>query len=162
MVCSIGFGSRLYQTMTTNHRFVGAAGYWAVPTNQFLEITKKGQKIAIFFNPRRSPPAATHPLYGCSIFSQFLHTLRRPGFEPATSLSRTISSTTTPNIHLCPQSILIPHVLYKNEYKLIVWGPKLIQMKSCQLQSFITFQDLQLWYWSFLHPRSFEEFEFQK
>jgi hypothetical protein len=31
--------------------------------------------------------------------------------------------------------------------------------KSCQLQSFITFRDEQLSYWSFLHPRSFTKFE---
>jgi hypothetical protein len=33
--------------------------------------------------------------------------------------------------------------------------------KSCQLQSFITFRDEQLSYWSFLHPRSFTKFEFK-
>jgi hypothetical protein len=33
--------------------------------------------------------------------------------------------------------------------------------KSCQLQSFITFRDEQLPYWSFIHPRSFTIFEFK-
>ena len=98
---------------------------------------KKGQKIA-FFLIRWGPHQQPH-LYRCSIFSWFLHTLRRPGFEPATSRSRVNSSTTTPHIHLCPQSILIPHVLYKTEHKLIVWGPKLIQMKKLSTTKFYNF-----------------------
>jgi hypothetical protein len=32
------------------------------------------------------------------------------------------------------------------------------KLKSCQLQSFITFRDLQLLFWLFLHPKSFEKF----
>jgi hypothetical protein len=32
--------------------------------------------------------------------------------------------------------------------------------KSCQLESCITFEDLQLLFWAFLHPRSFEKFKF--
>ena len=33
------------------------------------------------------------------------------------------------------------------------------KLKSCQLQSFITFRDLQLSFWKFLHPRLFTKFE---
>jgi len=33
------------------------------------------------------------------------------------------------------------------------------KLKSCQLQSFITFRDLQLSFWKFLHPRLFMKFE---
>ena len=33
--------------------------------------------------------------------------------------------------------------------------------KSCQIQSFTTFWDLQLSFWYFLHPMSFTKFEFQ-
>ena len=42
---------------------------------------------------------------------------------------------------------------------MLVWDPKRIQLKSCQLQSFITFWDLQLSFWKFLHPRLFTKFE---
>ena len=35
------------------------------------------------------------------------------------------------------------------------------KLKNCQLQSFITFQDLQLSFWYFLYPMSFMKFEFQ-
>ena len=35
-----------------------------------------------------------------------------------------------------------------------------LNWKSCQLQSFITFRDLQLSFWLFLHPMSFTKFEF--
>ena len=35
------------------------------------------------------------------------------------------------------------------------------QMKKLPTTKFITFRDLQLWFWSFIHPKSFEEFEFQ-
>ena len=34
-----------------------------------------------------------------------------------------------------------------------------VKLKSCQLQSFITFRDLQLSFWKFLHPRLFTKFE---
>ena len=33
------------------------------------------------------------------------------------------------------------------------------KLKSCQLQSFITFQDLQLLFWKFFHPKLFTKFE---
>ena len=33
------------------------------------------------------------------------------------------------------------------------------KLKSCQLQSFITFRDLQLSFWKFLHPKPFTKFE---
>ena len=114
--------------------------YWAASINQFPEIIKKGVKNSqIFFNPRRSPPAATHPLYGWSIFSRFLHTLCLPGFKPTTSPSRTNSSNTAPHDHLCLRSILVPHILYKTEHKLIIWGPKLIQMKKLSTTKFYDF-----------------------
>ena len=35
------------------------------------------------------------------------------------------------------------------------------KLKNCQLQSFITFQDIQLSFWYFLYPMSFMKFEFQ-
>ena len=35
-----------------------------------------------------------------------------------------------------------------------------LNWKSCQLQSFITFRDLQFSFWLFLHPRWFTKFEF--
>ena len=137
MVCSIGFDSRPYQTMTTNHRFV-----WAVsrPYKSIFRNHEKGQKIAVFFNPRRSSLAATqtHSMVA-AFFSWFLHTLCQSGFKPATSPSRTNSSTTAPHDHSCLQSILVPHILYKIEHKLIVWGPKLIQMKKLSTIKFYNF-----------------------
>jgi hypothetical protein len=36
-----------------------------------------------------------------------------------------------------------------------------IKLKSCQVQSFITFWDLQLLFLLFVHPRSFKKFKFQ-
>ena len=36
-----------------------------------------------------------------------------------------------------------------------------LKWKSHQLQCFSSHRDLQLWFWSIFHPRSFENFEFQ-
>ena len=96
--------------------------------------------IVIFLNPRRTPPAATQTLtLKFSIFSWFLHTLRRPCFEPVTSRSRVNSSTTAHHDHLCLHFILVPHILYKTEHKLIIWGPKLIQIKKLSTTKFYNF-----------------------
>ena len=85
----------------------------ATPTNQFLEITKKGQKNSKIFLIQECPHRQPHT-------PSLYRTLRRSGFEPATFRSRVNSSTTAPHDHLYLHSILVPHVLYKTEHKLII------------------------------------------
>jgi hypothetical protein len=43
-------------------------------------------------------------------------------------------------------------ILEQFEYKLTIRDCKRIQIKSCQLQSFISFEDLQLLFWYFSYP----------
>jgi hypothetical protein len=61
------------------------------------------------------------------------------GFEPATSPSCVTRSTTTPHCHLCLYSILVSDILYKTKCKLLIWGPKRIQIKKLSTTKFYNF-----------------------
>ena len=84
--------------------------------------------VQILFQKLSNPDKkkAKHPSIFCAI-------------KPTTSKLHVPSSTTTPHVHLCLKSISVPHILYKTEHKLIVWGPKLIQMKKLSTIKFYNF-----------------------
>ena len=65
--------------------------------------------------------------------------MRPAGFEPATSPSHVTFSTTARHTHFCLYSIFFPNILYWTESKLVVWGPKRMQIKKLSTIKFHNF-----------------------
>jgi len=83
-------------------------------------------------------PPASHPPAPLKS-RHFLCTMWPAGFELANSPSCVISSTTAPHSHLCLYYIFFPHRLYWTECKLLVLGPKRIQIKNLSTTMFHNF-----------------------
>jgi hypothetical protein len=96
----------------------------------------------------------------CTIFHVKNTRFTAVGMEPATlGLAYFSHNHSTHNTLVSIWDIHPPYFLFiwfKNEY---LGSLNEFKWKSYQIQSFITFWDLQLWFWSCLHLRSFEIFE---
>jgi hypothetical protein len=89
--------------------------------------------LEIFFNFLIR--GGTHRLGICQLLpsdrpKQFFETSRPTRIEPATSHTHASSSTTTHLFHLYLYSISVTQILYQIKCKLIIWGPKWIQIKK--------------------------------
>jgi len=111
-------------------------GGWILshPYKSISRNHEKGKK-SIFFNPRRSPPAATHtltlPLH--HFFTMVSH------FASAGFRTHDLSLARKLLYHCTSRSLVSTFILYKTEHKLIIWGPKLIPMKKLSTTKFYNF-----------------------
>ena len=69
--------------------------------------------------------------------------------------------TTPPLSHLCLYSISISIIFTFHNLKWIFRTLNDFIWKSHKLQIYCSNWDLQLWFWLFRHPRSFDKFKFQ-
>ena len=95
------------------------------------------------------------------IFEQISRLMWLVGFELTTSPSCVCCSTTALHCHLCLNSLFILIYCTKLRVNYLFEALNEFKSKSGQLQSFITFGDLQFSFMKFFHPRPFEKFEFQ-
>ena len=132
------------QTIATNSLFGGVVSQPPLQIN-FLKITILDKKQDFFFKSEEGPTTGkppTHSIYfaSCGIF-------------PTISLYLTL---------ICVYIGFWFHSRYTNlSLNYLFEALNEFKWKSCQLKSFITFRDLQLSFWQYLHPRSFTKFEFQ-
>jgi hypothetical protein len=122
-----------------------------------MENVKINRKKDIFSGgPTDQPPTADGSRIilrdatrsvGCSV-----------GLEPQPLTSREASLVTTLHNHTCPHSVSFLLTLYLARYKLLFKALNGIKLKSCKLQSFITFRDTQFPCLQFLNLRSFRIF----
>ena len=99
--------------------------------NQFPAIMKK-EENSIFLSEEVPTGSHTPTLWLQHFFTIFAHfasvEIRPRNFSLARKL-----------LYHCTSRILVPHKLYKTEHKLIVWGPKLIQIKKLSTTKFYNF-----------------------
>ena len=111
------------------------------------------------FNSGRTPPASHTPVPSkLQVVTFFAH--------HAAGKIRTHDISLTCNLlyHYTTQSLVSilhfsPTYYTKPRVYCLFEALNEFKLKSCQLQSFITFRDLQLSFWKFLHPKPFTKFE---
>jgi hypothetical protein len=136
--------------------FVGAALYWAAPTTHFLEIHVSRQKMKKYWYGRPLPASCKSQIFHVKSHATWL-----PGFEPVTLVPGIPSSNhSTQNSLMC---ILFRFTTYypKSSINWLFEALNEFKWKSCQLQSFLTFWDLQLLFFMFVYRRWFKKFKFQ-